>query len=92
MTFRAALRDGYAHRLQVFDKDSGALRCVHILISNAKAFLLGAYHGLDKKHLQSYFDEFCFRFNCRFWHEQLFPWLVCAVATSNILGYVDLTQ
>lgn len=65
---------------------------VYILISNAKAFLLGTYHGLDKKHLQSYFDEFCFRFNRRFWHEQLFPRLVCAVAASNILGYVDLTR
>jgi len=91
-SFRTALRDGYVHQFQVFDKDSGALRWVHILISNAKAFLLGTYHGIDKKHLQSYFDEFCFRFNRRFWHEQLFPRLVCAVAASNILGYVDLTR
>ena len=50
------------------------------------------YHGLGKKHLQSYFDEFCFRFNRRFWPHQLFPRLVCAVAASYILGYGDLMR
>ena len=91
-SFRAALREGYVHQYQVFDKDSDALRWVHTLISNMKSFLLGTYHGIGKKHLQSYFDEFTFRFNRRFWTEQLFPRLVCAVAASNILGYGDLTR
>ena len=91
-SFRAALREAYVHHYQVFDKSSGALRWVHTLISNVKAFLLGTYHGLGKKHLQSYFDDFAFRFNRRFCPDQLFPRLVCAVATSNILGYGDLTR
>jgi transposase-like protein len=42
------------------------LHWTHILISNAKAFVDGTYHGLDKVHLQRYLDEFCFRFNRRF--------------------------
>ena len=91
-SFRAALQSAYTHHYQVFDKSSGALRWVHTLISNVKAFLLGTYHGLSKKHLQSYFDEFAFRFNRCFWPQQLFPRLVCAVAASNILGYDDLTR
>ena len=91
-SFRAAMREGYTHHYQVFDKDSRALRWVHTLISNLKAFLQGTYHGLGKKHLQSYFDEFCFRFNRRFWPHQLFSRLVCAVAASYILGYGDLTR
>ena len=91
-SFRAALREGYAHHYQVFVKGSGALRWVHTLISNLKAFLQGTYHGLGKKHLQGHFDEFCFRFNRRFWPNLLFPRLVCAVAASNILGYDDLTR
>ena len=61
-------------------------------ISNAKSFLLGTYHGIGKKHLQRYFDEFDFRFNRRFWPKQLFPRLVRAVAVSKILGYGDLTR
>lgn len=93
-SFHSALREGYVHHYQVFAKGSGSgvLRWVHTLISNLKAFLQGTYHGLGKKHLQSYFDEFCFRFNRRFWLHQLFPRLVCAVAASNILGYGDLTR
>lgn len=90
-SFHAALQDAYDHHYQVFDKDSGALRWVHVLISNVKSFLLGTYHGIGKKHLQSYFDEFAFRFNRRSWPHQLFPRLVRAIADSNILGYGDLT-
>ena len=91
-SFRAALRGEYVHQFQIFDKNSRALHWVHTLISNVKSFLLGTYHGLGKKHLQSYFDEFDFRFNRRFWPNQLFPRLVCAVAVSSILGYGDLTR
>lgn len=91
-SFRAALRKGYDHHFLVFNQDSGALRWVHTLIYNVKSFLLGTYHGLGKRHLQSYFDEFVFRFNRRFWPEQLFPRLVCAVVASNILDYDDLTR
>ena len=91
-SFRAALQGEYVHHYQVFDKDCGALHWIHILISNVKSFLLGTYHGIGKKHLQRYFDEFAFRFNRRFWPQQLFSRLVSAVAASNILGYGDLTR
>ena len=90
--FRGAFHEGYTHRFQRFDKDSNTLRWVHTLISNIKSFLLGTYHGLGKKHLQSYFEEFAFRFNRRFWPDQLFPRLLHAVAVSHILGYGDLTR
>ena len=38
---------------------------VHRLFSNLKVWALGVYHGLRRKHLQSYLDEFVFRFNRR---------------------------
>jgi transposase-like protein len=38
---------------------------VHRVFSNSKRWALGVYHGLRKKHLQSYLDEFVFRFNRR---------------------------
>ena len=38
---------------------------VHRVFSNVKTWALGVYHGLRKKHLQSYLDEFVFRFNRR---------------------------
>ena len=38
---------------------------VHRVFSNLKTWALGVYHGLRSKHLQSYLDEFVFRFNRR---------------------------
>jgi len=37
----------------------------HRLFANLKRWALGVYHGLRRKHLQSYLDEFVFRFNRR---------------------------
>jgi hypothetical protein len=38
---------------------------VHRVFSNLKTWALGVYHGLRKKHVQTYLDEFVFRFNRR---------------------------
>ncbi len=38
---------------------------IHRVFSNLKTWALGVYHGLRSKHLQSYLDEFTFRFNRR---------------------------
>ena len=35
------------------------------MISNIKANIEGAYHGLEGTYLQRYLDEFCYRFNRR---------------------------
>lgn len=37
----------------------------HRVIANLKRWALGVYHGLRRNHLQSYLDEFVFRFNRR---------------------------
>jgi ISXO2-like transposase domain len=38
---------------------------VHRFLSNLKVWVLGVYHGLRRQHVQSYLDEFVFRFNRR---------------------------
>ena len=38
---------------------------IHRVFSNFKTWALGVYHGLRAMHLQSYLDEFVFRFNRR---------------------------
>jgi transposase-like protein len=38
---------------------------VHRVFGNLKTWLRGTHHGVDKKHLQVYLDEFTFRFNRR---------------------------
>ena len=59
----------------------------HIVISLAKRFILGTYHGVSSKHLQRYLDEFCYRFNRRFGEERLFSRLLTACAKGAHLGY-----
>ena len=61
--------------------EPGDLHWLHKAISNLKAFLLGTYHGRCTQ-LQSYLDEFCFRFNRRKTGDQIFMRLARAVAAS----------
>jgi transposase-like protein len=44
---------------------------VHIAIANLKRFLLGTFHGVSGDRLQGYLDEFCYRFNRRWWLLQI---------------------
>jgi len=41
------------------------LPVVHHVISNFKAHVRGTYHGVTQDRLQSYADEFCWRYNHR---------------------------
>ena len=38
---------------------------IHQMFSNLKGWARGVYHGLRRKYLQTYPDEFVFRFNRR---------------------------
>lgn len=44
---------------------------VHIAIANLKRALLGTFHGVSPIYLQDYVNEFCYRFNRRFWEPEL---------------------
>lgn len=74
--------EGFVHKHKAYDPNSGLLHWLHIVISNAKAFILGTYHGLPKTYLKSYLDEFCFRFSRRDFGSRLLDRLVLAVGTS----------
>jgi transposase-like protein len=85
---------GYSHEGKPFDPEGEPehLKWLHIVISNAKAFIQGTYHGLDDLHLQSYLDEFCFRFNRRFFSTQLFNRIVNACAVASPISYYELMR
>lgn len=74
--------ESYTHEHKLYDPNSGLLHWLHIAISNAKAFILGTYHGLPEKNLQSYLDEYCFRFSRRDFGPQLLERLALAVGLS----------
>jgi len=45
---------------------------VHRVFALLKRWGLGVYHGLRRKHIQTYLDEYCFRFNRRHWRRVSF--------------------
>jgi ISXO2 transposase-like protein len=58
---------GVSHDPHVIGKMAAhvVLPWVHRIFSNLKVWALGVDHGLRRRHLQSYLDEFVFRFNRR---------------------------
>ena len=85
---------GFIHDGKVCDpvNDPEHLKWLHIVVSNAKAFILGTYHGLGPKLLQRYLDEFCYRFNRRKFTLQHFNRTLFACAIASRLPYSELTR
>jgi hypothetical protein len=79
-----------AHSPQVIAKEDigKMLPWVHIAISNAKRQFLNIYHQMDSLHLQNYLNEFCYKFNRRYFGENLFDRLMLAsVSYKNEFRY-----
>ena len=79
-----------AHRPKVIPKEKVGelLPWVHIAISNAKRLLLDIYHDLKPEYLQSYLNEFCYKFNRRYFGNDLFDRLLIAgVSYKNEFRY-----
>jgi hypothetical protein len=68
------------------------LKWLHVIISNAKRFIPGTYHGLDATHFQAYLDEYCFRVNRRFYAPQIFDRLLCACSSTSTVTYKMLVS
>jgi hypothetical protein len=51
---------------------------VHTAISNAKAAILGTYHGVSRDYLQNYLNEFCYKLNRRYFGHHMFERLAVA--------------
>ena len=80
-SYAPALTD-YNHEPVKYDPQGKMLHWLHIMVSNAKAFILGTYHGLPKANLSCYLAEFCFRFSRRNFGDALFDRLALAMLTS----------
>lgn len=55
------------HHPEIISKDkvNVMLPWVHLVISNAKRLLLDVYYDVEPKYLQSYLNEFCYKYNRR---------------------------
>lgn len=81
---------GHEHRPKIIPKEEivKALPWVHIAISNAKRMLLDIFHDIKPEFLQNYLNEFCYKFNRRYFGEKLFDRLIiAAVSYKNQFRY-----
>jgi transposase-like protein len=78
---------GYVHEPVVLGGDpesaAAALPMIHLVFSNLQAWLLGTHHGVSKRHLQAYLNEYTFRFNRRFYPMGMF---------NSVLGIATRVQ
>jgi transposase-like protein len=78
------------HRPKVIPKTEvgKVLPWVHIAISNAKRQLLNIHHCIETQYLQSYLNEFCYKFNRRYFGEKMFDRvMIAAVSYKNQFRY-----
>jgi ribosomal protein L37AE/L43A len=62
---------------------SQVLPWVHTAISNAKRLFLGVHHNVSKEYLQNYLNEFCYKFNRRYFGDHLFDRLLIAYISTT---------
>jgi len=89
-----ALESGNRKHFPVFvgsgENAPKVLPWVHTMISNIKGNLRGIYHGVSTKHISRYLSEFCYRFNRRFWENQLFDRVLTACLNCNTITFAEL--
>ena len=59
---------------------------VHIAISNAKKICLGVHHSIKRPFMQNYLNEFCYKFNRRYFGDKLFERLMIASVEAPWYG------
>ena len=64
----------------------------HRAFSLMKRWALGTYHGLRRKHVDTYLDEFVFRYNRRFYRHVSFETMLGLAAHHGPTSYWDIVK
>ena len=84
----------YRHDPRVVGKMAAhiVLPWIHRAFSLMKQWSLGTYHGLRRKHVDTYLNEFVFRYNRRFYRHVSFETLLGLAADKEPTSYWDLIK
>jgi transposase-like protein len=84
---------GYRHDPRVVGNMAAniVLPWVHRLFALLKRWGLGTYHGLRRKHIDSYLNEFVFRYNRRFYRHVSFETILGIATHHRPESYWDIT-
>jgi transposase-like protein len=85
---------GYRHDPRIVGAMAGhvVLPWIHRAFSLLKRWGLGTYHGLRRKHVDTYLNEFVFRYNRRFYRHVSFETLLGLAAHHEPTSYWDIIQ
>jgi len=85
---------GYRHDPRVVGAMAGhvVLPWSHRAFSLLKRWALGTYHGLRRKHVDTYLNEFVFRYNRRFYRHVSFETLLGLTAHHEPMSYWDIIK
>lgn len=84
----------YKHRRKVVGSMAAhvLLPWIHRVFANLKRWTLGVFHGVRRKHLKRYLDEFVFRWNRRRHMKSSFDMLVTIGAKLPHAGYREFVE
>lgn len=84
--------EGYRHDPRVVGKMAGhvVLLWIHRVFSLLKRWGLGTYHGLRRKHIDTYLNEFAFRYNRRFYRHVSFQTILGIAAKRQPISYWEI--
>src|SRR6202521_202858 len=82
----------YRHDPRVVGKMAGhvLLPWIHRVFSLVKRWGLGTYHGLRRSHVDTYLNEFVFRYNRRFYRHASFETILGIAAHHDPVSYWDI--
>jgi len=85
---------GYRHDPRIVGAMAGhvVLPWSHRAFSLLKRWALGTYHGLRRKHIDTYLNEFVFRYNRRFYRHVSFEALLGLATHQEPTGYWDIIK
>jgi hypothetical protein len=81
-----------SHKDELREFGSVSTKTIEGAFSLFKRGVVGSYHKLSKDHLDSYLQEFCWRYNRRKLQPWMFDTLLREVATKKPMTYKYLTR
>ncbi len=84
----------YRHDPRVVGKAAGhvVLPWIHRIFSLMKRWALGTYHGLRRRHIDTYLNEFVFRYNRRFYRHVSFETILGLAANRPPISRWDIVE
>ena len=76
------VKEHKAYNLKYYDSEK-VLPWVHKAIANSKNLLKAIHHCIKQEYLQNYLDEFCYKYNRRYFGERVFNRLLIASVSNN---------